>query len=323
MIITPKNRVEARDIIPIGVGVEGWFTLKSIRRNGEVRRHHKFRADPSFKNLILNNGMNNLFTATGANTYTRCRVGTGTTTPHIEDTGLSADVGPVGGLPDRTVSAGVAPNFVSSMSLQWISGIGDLGNNNLTEIMVGGSTSNTNAFSRALIQDSAGNPVAFPISEEEQLQVTYELLLAPPLEDAIHEVQVGATTHDVTVRALGVNAVNHWAPANTTGSNTNFQLITTNPSFNAIYTGGLGAITATSPQGSSSSSSARGDYPYVSGSFQRDSWVSWDISTANGSNRTSIVRYGCCAFQMEYNPPIVKTSDQILRLEYRVSADRV
>lgn len=320
MIYVPSNNIEAKDQLGLAAGVEGWFTLKAIRKSGRVVRERNFRASASFKNLILNNGMDLLFRETNRNTYYYCRVGTGTTPPSVTDTQLVADIGQVGGNAASNISAGSAPFYFGSMVNSWVSEIGELGNVNITEVGVNGSAGNENMFSRALVLDASGDPVAFPITDEEQLQVTYELRLYPPLDDSIHQIQIGSTTHDVTVRAANVNT-NQWAPSGTSSNSPNFQMVTTNASFNSVFSGDIGNIFST-PSGTSFANSARGNYSYTNGAYHRDAWASWAPGTANQANRSSTFRCSSGHFQMEFDPPILKNSDQVLRLEYRISAER-
>lgn len=322
MIFVKKNHIEAKSQIQASIGTEAWFTLKAIKGGSCVRRR-SFRATDPFKNLITNNGLNNMFAETAGNTYRSCIVGTGTTPPSVTDNALASFLAAVASNPtSQSASTGLAPDYISSRSLTWLSNVGALGNNNLTEIAVSGSTgSNTNLFSRTLIQDSMGNPTAFPISSDEQLEVTYELRLVPPLVDSMHQIQIGSVTHDVVVRALGVTST-VWQPAATSGSNRNFA-ISNAAGATSIFDGQLGAITANQPQGAAALSTSRGDYSYSAGSFELESWVSWGTGAANRDNVTARVGYGCCAFQMEYSPPISKTDEQTLRLEFKISASRV
>src|SRR5690606_24121908 len=89
---------------------------------------------------------------------------------------------------------------------------GELGNNNLTEIGISGQNKNGLLFSRELIRDSSGNPAAFPITEDEQLEVTYELRLYPNLNDVPATVMVGSNSHDTITRPLGVTNTSNWGP---------------------------------------------------------------------------------------------------------------
>src|SRR5690606_19073517 len=110
----------------------------------------------------------------------------------------------------------------SSRTFTWTSAIGALGNNNLTEIGISGQSANGLLFSRELIRDPNGNPAAFPISADEQLEVTYELRLYPNLNDVPATVTVGASSYDTITRPIGVNG-SAWGLVAPSASNVNAE----------------------------------------------------------------------------------------------------
>src|SRR5690606_32703647 len=115
--------------------------------------------------------------------------------------------------PATAIANSGPPDYYSYRTFTWISSIGALGNNNLTEIAISGQSTNGRLFSRELIRDSSGNPAAFPITEDEQLEVTYELRLYPNLNDVPATVMVGSNSHDTITRPIGVTNTASWGPA--------------------------------------------------------------------------------------------------------------
>lgn len=312
--------------IPIDVGAAGWFTISAVK-DGRVCRSKTF-SDPMeigpFKNLILNGGMDRLATNTGNQSlvFGNFYVGTGTVPPAATNNQLTTQVG--GATTASPVrSAGVAPDYYAKTVFSGISAIGAFGNVNLTEIGIGGSS--TTLFSRALIADSAGNPVSFPINDDEQLQVSYELRIYPPLTDSSHTVNVSGS-RTVTVRAIGVASSAFWG-VDGAGVNGPAIGITNPPGGVDWFTGGLGSLTATAATGAAVSTPTGGrtitDNPYSSGSFSKSGRISWNSASANSTTlRTNVVGFRIGTFQVQYDPPISKDSTQTMYLDYQLSWSR-
>lgn len=314
-IIVPGRFIEPSDPVSLSASLEGWFTLSAIK-NGEVVRSHRFKEGKTttpFKNLILNQGLDRLGDATGP--YRFFMVGTGTTPPDVVNTEL---VDPVGGSVQGSrvaQTAGVLPDYYYTETIQGTSSIGQFGNSNLTEIRVGGQSTGE-AYSRALIVDSVGNPTAFPISDEEQLQMSYELRLYPPLTDANFTVDVSGS-RDCVVRALGVNSTQYWRmPQPQSGGSMYGQA-----SGSQMYVGGLGALTDATPQGGIVSGNPVPQVSaYVPGSYKRHTRFMWGTTLANSpSMETHRVLFGCSLFQVSYDPPLAKTNEQTMFLDYELS----
>lgn len=324
-IIVPGRFIEARDAVDMRLKMEGWFTLEAVR-NGRTVRKHTFRESDGvagpFQNLILNQGLDR-FATEGRNQFIRFfHVGVGTTAPAPTQTQL---VNPIGGTISGTTDVlipGEAPDYASRHIVGALSSIGQFGTSNLTEVGVGGN--NVAALtSRALIVDSAGNPTSFPISSEEQLRVSYEMRLFPPLEDAFFSVNV-AGQRDVIVRALNVTSTSSsgWKiPAISTSGGQEAAGVSNN---NGFRTGGLNAITDSSAQGSNvSGSSTTVEHPYSHGSYKRGHRQNFSSTQAvSDSLRTHQVAYQCCYFQVQYDPPLQKTAEQTMYLEYELSWGR-
>src|SRR5690606_10621883 len=118
-------------------------------------------------------------------------------------------------------------------------------------------------FSRELIRDSNGNPAAFPISSDEQLQVTYELRLYPNLADVPATVTVGASSYDTITRPIAV--AGGWGAV--TGLNVNAARDGTTPGVQRAYTGDLIPYTSTNPSGNLGDASSGATASYTNGSY--------------------------------------------------------
>lgn len=320
-IYIPSGRFLEGEAPEAKVGLEGWYTLRAIRRSGRVTRERTFKVEacrelPPFRNLITDLGLNRFGSTAASSVYSRCHVGTGTATPSVTDTQLQTFLAAVStSAPTTALANSGPPDYYSYCTFTWTSAIGALGNNNLTEIGISGQNTNGLLFSRELIRDPGGNPTAFPISADEQLEVTYELRLYPNLNDVPATVMVGSNSHDTITRPIGV-ASSFWGPSSSSSS-ANAARGGAGQAFSGDlvpYTSGIN-----SPSGSLGNASSGATAPYTDGNFYRDISDTWNISVGNGNIRLVTVRFNCAAFQVRFDPVITKLNTQVLTLHQRIS----
>lgn len=296
----------------IKFGVEGWFTVEALKGGSPIRVR-------KFKNLITDWGLDGLGGLSSANLYRGCLVGTGTTPPTYTDSQMSNFLAGLStSFPTGGSGVSPAPEYYSWRDFTWTSAIGALGNNNLTEVGISGSfNEDKDLFSRQLILDSGGNPVAFPIKDDEQLRVTYQLRFYPPLTDSLSTINIGSASYDTITRALWVTGSNAWgvAPASGGGAGLNFQSI----SGVDAYSGDIRSITDITPAGSLLGNATHSTLPYVSGSHYSDIRGQFPTGQGNGDIRSSVFILRCCRFQVQYDPPIPKSNNEILTLNQRIS----
>lgn len=321
MIHVPSNRVLEGELSPVSVGIEGWFTLRARRANGRVTRERKFRMSASFHNLITTLGLNRFGTQTSSNLYRYCHVGTGTTPPADSDTQLVAFLANVtANFPINSMTNSGSPDYYSAMILKWTSAIGALGNNNLSEVGVSGQATNGLLFSRELIRDSEGDPTTFPIASDEQLEVTYELRVYPPLSDVEAEITIGSTVYDTITRGLNINSSTQWGTSAPGSGSVNTSPVQGSQGIRAFSgdlianTGAINSFTGLLGEATSLSSAA-----YSNDSFYRDVTANWDITSGNGNIRVVQWRFQCALFQTRYDPVIAKANTQNLSLTQRIS----
>ena len=325
-IYIPSGRFLEGELSEAKVGLEGWYTLRARRRSGRVTREHTFKAEacrelPPFHNLITDLGLNRFGSTAGSSLYTRCHVGTGTSTPSVTDTQLQTFLAAVSTTnPVTAIANSGPPDYYSYRTFTWTSAIGALGNNNLTEIGISGQNANGLLFSRELIRDSGGNPTAFPISSDEQLEVTYELRLYPNLTDVPATVMVGPNSHDTITRPIGVTNTSVWGAVPASSSTVNAGR-SGGSGVNRAFSGDLVSYTdaPTSPSGNLGDASSGATAAYTNGTFYRDISNTWNISTGNGNIRTVTFGFGCAVFQVRYDPVITKLNTQVLTLNQRIS----
>lgn len=324
IIITEKKFFEASDPTHASIGVEGYYTLRARRRSGRVTRDHTFKADREvgpFHNLVTTLGMDRLGSESAQNVYARCHVGTGTSAPSIADVQLANFLASLQNNTGSDTSGNSASSpYYGWRRIVWTSAVGALGNSILTEVGISGQQADGLLFSRELIRDSVGNPTSFPISDDEQLEVTYELRFYVPLADSTGQITINSQTYDVTTRARSATS-NSWAPRS--GSSVNFEASgrTTNPN-HILYTAGINAdITANEPSGGARNGQATGltTSAYGTGNFYRDMTQSFGPAVGIGDNLSCTFTGYPAHFQTGFSPAITKTDTQTLILHHRVS----
>lgn len=293
------------------IGLEGLFRLQTFKKDSpEIIQDSGW-----FSNMILDSGLNQM---TGSFSYLNYAcVGTGTNPVTAAQTTLQTF------LVSSAYGTGVANGITGSnpyYCFQRVRYQFDVGTaaGNLTEVGIKESTSASGTlFSRALIKDNLGNPTTFTVLGDEILQIIYELRCYPNQTDVvINNVESSAgVTHTVTIR-----------PANNT---TMFAQYYAYPFISSFYTIDIrtGTITAitTSPSGDISGGSYNTlvTIPYVQNSFKREFSATWSVNNGNSNNINSCILGGYMGlFQVGFSPPLVKTSSDILRLDFELSWGR-
>ncbi len=296
------------------VGVEGRYTIRAIKPGIGVVR------ELAFPNLLTDLGLD----AIGSDpSFNQMHLGTGTASPNITDTALANF-----GVNVQTSS----PNFVSGVSggvpyygwatATWTSNVGGAAGS-WTEIGVSSQNTNGNLRSRALILDGGGNPTSFPVLADEQFQGSYELRVYPPTSDAPASVNLSGTPYGTITRALMVTTSHTkggWDPSNLIDTTFLFAVVNT-LGFNLAYTGGLSAITSSTPAGSelTGNSPTVGVGSYGSGNHYRDVFVKHGTGASVGLIRTQRLNTNGGSFQIEYDPVITKLSNEEFIHNQRIS----
>lgn len=302
MIILTRKFIDHEQVLPCS-GVGGYFTIQKFKHGQLIQQ-----VGP-FKNMVVNNGLNRLGSIQVSNVYNAVHVGTGTTPPSPTDTSLANYVAGQNMGTGTFSYGGEEDGYFASRNTTATFAVGAVVGN-ITEVGIAGTSANSNLFARSLIMDSDGNPIAITVLADEQLVVHYQLRHYPPLVDALAEVTIGPNTHITTTRAIQV-ASQSWAFPNPSGTN---QAYVNEGNTNAArwYNGDLAPITASTPSGSSKTISGLGTAEYIPNSYYRD--LSSSSNPANGTVNHNVVhiRSNCSAFQVKYDPPLVKTADQTL-----------
>ena len=273
------------------------------------------RYKTEFKNLIVDQGLNNA-ASTAINTLvTRCGVGSSYDIPTTSDTTLGQQVGSYTPIVTSTYNHSSGnPVWYTYGRHTYTFPAGSV-TGDLREI--GFFDSSGNMFSHALLKDGAGNPTTVTVLADEQLFVTYEVRKYPVETDqtgtfvlAINGVD---TSFAYTARPALINtntSSTYWYGSHQLGVDTNIV---------AYESQALGTVTGT-PTGTAVAGVGVID-TYIADSFKSTLNCVFDPSIANFTNGIGSMML-CNGFQVSFNPPIPKTSDRRLVLPLSVVYSR-
>ena len=274
-----------------------------------------------FPNLITNNGLNLINFGKG-NMARYCYVGSGSTAPTVNDSGLqnlvAVKMSEWSTFP--SYSAKTTPPYYGYATRSWTFAPGEaLGN--LSEVGCGKDALGVNIFSRSLITDALGNPITITVLANDYLTITYELRCYPPLEDSVSTVDIAGVATECTVRASNVTTGSRWGFYQDGDHNTaaNGYIVST-----TIYKGVLGSITDSPTLSLGNISQSAPTDVYTPGSHFRDGVVNLSLTQGNSAEGISAIQIPTWlgSFQVGFNPPIVKDNTRTLRLNYRVGWGR-
>lgn len=281
------------------------------------------RYKTEFKNLIVDQGLNNA-ASTAINTLvTRCKVGTSSGIPTTSDTALGQQVGSYTPVVTSTYNHSSGnPVWYTYGRYTYTFPVGSV-NGALREI--GFFDSSDNMFSHALIKDGAGNPTTVTVLADEQLFVTYEVRKYPLATDQTGSFTLTIngtdTSFTYTARPALINTIissHYWHGSHQLGvdTNTDNNIIAYLVAYESQE---LGTVTGT-PTGTAVAGSGTID-TYIEDSFKSTLNCVFDPAVANFTNGigSMVLNRG---FQVSFNPPIPKTSDRRLVLPLSIIYSR-
>ena len=287
------------------IGLEGYFTLKVIRPDGTVRK------SLTFKNLILNAGLNRMGTGDIVNAV---QVGSGSTAPVVTDTALQSYVAGTYTLRGNEYGYQSSTPYFGWTRVTYRFAEGDAAGN-LSEVGVGWDISGS-LFSRALIVDSLGAPTTITVLSDEVLDVTYELRLYPPLTDATFDITISGVTYACVLRPGLVNS-SAWEPRNifSHGATYEYSLF--------CWTGDLGTMFE-SPSGTNFGYVGSTYEPYSNNSLKRRFNVKWDLDAGNHADKIKSMSMwqdypSLGNWQVSFTPVIPKDETKELNLPFEIS----
>lgn len=280
---------------------------------------------PWFDNLVLDSGLDRLGQSAGsAACLTWCSVGTGTATPAIGNTSLGAYLASSNVRVDDGSSNLGTPTWAGQCTVHHTFTQGAVVGN-ITEIGMGWASGGVGLFSRTLIVNGAGTPVALPVTALDVLTVYYRVTCSPVLTDLVSSVAIsGSGTHTFTARP---SLVANFQQA--LGYSLSFEVGWGTLSGVATYPAGctIGAIT-TAPSGAQvtgfGQTAPRG--VYTPGNFYVDSVITWPPLAGNavGGVQGLVLNFNnyCGRWQYVFDTVIPKDNTKTMTLTVRYAWGR-
>ena len=311
----------------------GLFEIKKFKADAFGNKIEKSgQVCAEFPNLILNQGLDRMALPEPF-ILNACQVGTGSAAPAETQTALQTFLAGTSNRVSTTKSIQSSSPFWGSLSVTYEFAVGAAAGN-LTEVGVGWATTGSILFSRALIVDGSGSPITITILSDEILQVIYTLRLYPVEADTPAVVTISGTNYTFTRRPAFVTNVDVWAYITDVGGPTSIAGfgIPTLGGLPAAHSVGMGLITA-GPTGTAITANTRTNATYVTGTYNRDSTMIWNIGSANfgvGGIQSFVVNAGrggsgggsSGTYQYGVSPAIPKINTQVLTLNHRMTWNR-
>jgi hypothetical protein len=306
-------------------GIKGEYKIIQ-NRNGEITE------TGWFDNLVLNQGLNALGTA-GSSIFAYCKLGTGVSTPNENQTALDAQIvssNSINSSASQATNLG-APTYGCQYTFAYGFAQGAVVGN-ISEIGVGYGSAAGNLFSRALITDSYGNPIAISVIAIDQLTIYYRVTIYPNLTESYGSFTINGISYNYVSKLCAANSFGQ-----STGTFTNNWLYPVAMTFynESPTKPTIAAITAAGPNGVAGSSwsyntpfGSSGNYGYTNNSYYIDSVWNFGIQLANctggiGAIKATWAFSGVFNYQIVFDNPLPKTGNQTMSLTTRISWGRI
>lgn len=275
-----------------------------------------------FPNLILDVGLREM--GLSENYLSYCSIGTSSVTPNasqtkliglLRTTGTNARGEQTGANSDDPLTPyvwrRVTKRFAPSGS-----------NANISEVSFGSTANGSTAFNRALIKDSGGNPSTITLLGDEYLDVVYELRIYPPMQDitgTLTPTGIDTAPRGYIVRpkgnggALTYNVLSGWSVG--------FMILVAGSSWNSVHSGDVGAIFS-EPSGTKVNLGATSVMDTVGASGVYTLSVPLGSSNFPTGIRCVVAAFNSCKYQFQFDPPFMKTADDVFTFSFRHSWGR-
>lgn len=294
----------------LNLELTGFYRLV-IRKPGQVPRLETGWC----KNLVTDAGLNRIGTGTW---MTHCYVGTSNIPPSVNDVAMSELLAITSNIIGSTYGArGIEPYYGYRL-VTYNFAVGTA-TGNIAEVGVGWLGG---VFSHALTVDVFGDPTTITVLEDEELEVTYEVRIYPPLTDTVYTTTLAGVSTECTARAANVTSGSQYA----WGLQGAALVISSNSTVNSplVYSDTISAITS-SPGGTTGASTSRGTGAYVNNSYQQVLTAQWPMANGNfteGIKSVSFNTNGFGVYQIGFDPPIMKTNIDALSMGFLISWGR-
>lgn len=271
---------------------------------------------PWFDNLITNNGMNQIAVGNGStpDLCTQCYIGRSGTTPAITDTQLGSLVNPASSVSVATynLADGLEPYWRAYKIFTFDAGVatGDIRE-------VGCGYSPTDLFSRSLIQGVMEVPTTITVLADEKLEVYYERHNYINIIDQAGSFVMAGTTvtpYTTTTRPSNIDVPPDLFKGHKNNDGIALQLF--QQKFLGTIYDPISGVAAVSESLSAAT--------YVTNSHYLDYTFQFAAGVANfsGGIGTAMFFNNQSRFQILFNPYIIKTDKERLRINIRLSWSR-
>jgi hypothetical protein len=293
-------------------GFKGRYRVAVLRPDGSVRY-----ASEWFDNLVTDVGLNRI----GVDRWlTHCHVGSSNREPEFTDVELDALVAITTGVVSSAASAAGAEPYYGRRNITFRFPTGAAAGN-LAEVGVGWSNG---LFSRALFIDAVGNQTTITVLSDETLDVTYEVQLYSPPEDISFSATILGVARSCTLRAAYATSGSTTFGWGISGLRVLLAPASVSISPITAFDGALGPATL-GPSGVAVKADYVENFPYVNNSLEQVFEAAWLRESANfvgGIKTLLLLTNGLGAYQIQVDPPIMKTSALALTLQLKVSWNR-
>lgn len=295
------------------IGFSGFFTI--------TRRHPETlevlgQVGP-FKNLIVNSGLDAIAQRPP---ISGCRVGTGTTEPAVTDTSLAIPrASTTSVLNTNTSFSNSSPYYTAySRTFRFAAGAAS---GNITEMSIHVDTGEM--WSRSLVKDSSGNPVAITVLANEVLDVTYECRMYLMEVDSTGSATLLGQSYSYILRSANLGTRN-WSRFLSSGVDAGAAGY-----YLQISSGKLiGPITGQPPGSFPVLSSGSIVGGYTPGTYYKDMTLNFALGVGNVSGGIGAMLLSSLDgekppdYQIQFTPPFPKDNTMTFGLTIRLSWGR-
>lgn len=300
--------------INISAGVKGRYTTTRRGPDGSIR------GQLCFDNLILNSGIDDLFSTDNYMVASYIYLGTGTLPEEPTQTGMvqvARISGVVASWSSKDILGGSPYVIQLRRTVRFTAGSAT---GTFYEVGCGRRNDNTNLFSRSLIRDVDGEPTSLTVLSDETLDVTYDLYVHIDVSDRPFTLTLSTGSYDGVLRPIGL---------------TSYPGLSFSYGLNTSPTDGrIGRLALQSPETPVSGTGVNVNPAvtrllgaYTPGQGYRD--IRYTVPLAGGNNYgegipwMSVESRTFYAVQMTFDPPVPKNAERVFTITLRYSFSRL
>lgn len=268
-----------------------------------------------FQNLVLDTGLNRMSSGAWVD---RCCVGSGNSTPVATQTQLDNFIASTTTKQDySTLKNTTTMPYYYGAKITWRFGLG-VAAGNLSEVGMGWG--NSNLWNRALIKDINGNPTTITILSDEYLDVVSEI--------RIHPSEVASGSFNLNDKNGNLISTHTYIGKGFLAGSPNLSMGKVQALSFTCYTGSITGV-GSYPSGSGGANAVDSIIDTYPTSRSCRSEFNLGLNYYNLSHKTLIFSYSgllsvdtAMGYQIQINPPIVKTGTQSMKYTFELSWDR-